>query len=170
MFTGSSEEGGCIQFVDVVYTYQYPLHLFHWVLCSGMYINRNICRHQFNKIRNLMRSFKGKHSCLQLVEPTLLFPGWIWNIFQRYEADEILVLTEIHRTGSMKHGWVIIFGSSVRTCNESSADVRRRTNLARVVIGNMVVGGDFWKFCAIERIKVNGGNYDFILGISTYYI
>ena len=60
-----------------------------------------------------------------------------------YETDGILLLTYIHRKGSMKHGWIIIWDSSVCTCNTSDADVRRRHDLAQLVIVNVVVGGEF---------------------------
>ena len=70
----------------------------------------------------------------------------------------------------MQHGWIIILGSSVCTCNESDVDVRRRYDLAQVAIANVVVGGEFWKLCAIQRIKMHGENCDLILGISAYYI
>ena len=40
-------------------------------------------------------------------------------------ADGILLLTNMHPTGSMKHGWVVILGSSVLTGNESGANVRK---------------------------------------------
>ena len=81
----------------------------------------------------------------------LYFFQWSWNIFQRYNADGRLFLTQLHRTRSTKHEWFIILGSRVRTCNESGADGRRRHDLAQVVIVNVVVGGEFWKFCAIQR-------------------
>ena len=55
----------------------------------------------------------------------------------------MLFLTDIHRTGSMKHGWIVILSSSVRMSNESGADVRRRYDLAQVVIANVIVGGEF---------------------------
>ena len=54
-------------------------------------------------------------------------------------------LRYIHRTGSMKHGWIIILDSSVWACNTSGADIRRR-DLAQLVIVNVVAGGEFWNF------------------------
>ena len=69
----------------------------------------------------------------------------------------------------MKHGWVIIFGSSACTYNESGADIKRRHDIAQLIIVNVIIAEDFWKFCAMQRMKVNSENYDIILGISTYY-
>ena len=58
-------------------------------------------------------------------------------------ADGILLLTNMLRTGSMKHGWVVILGSSVRTGIESGANVRRRHDSAQVFIVTVVDGGEF---------------------------
>ena len=49
-------------------------------------------------------------------------------------------------------------------------NIRRRHDVAQSVIVSVVVGGEFWKFYAMQQIKVHGENYDLILGISTYYI
>ena len=67
------------------------------------------------------------------------------NSFVRRANGDSLKLTKsnIHRTGSMKHGWVIISGSSVCSCNVNGTDIRRRYDVVQSVIVNVVVGGEF---------------------------
>ena len=63
---------------------------------------------------------------------------------RRINGDSLkLAKSNIRRTGSMKHGWVIISGSSVSSYNERCTDIRRRHNVAQSVIVNVVVGGYF---------------------------
>ena len=67
------------------------------------------------------------------------------NRFVRRANRDSLKLTNIHihRTGSMKYGWVIISGSSVCSCNESGAGIRGIHDVAQSVIVNVVVGREF---------------------------